>query len=288
MKSFELVTFLIWNLSVKIANRKSSKTRYSSYRRQNSSNDLENKPKERGVSAHARPQSAKDSSKHLSNKYSNNIVYGANWDYKDPGEFHKLRYSLAQNGDKQRRPSSAKRKDDNPLKMIQKDLKTPPEYTAASQLKSYNLEKNSFLDKVDPKEGIARSTRNSDNRYNTYELSKNKIYESRKSKERNESRKRSSSKDRVNESPKSKYTRNYGHKSNRSRSNKHGSRSNRSSDKHDDKHLAKTKSSSTIGHSSKISHHNTASLKFNNILKDMGAHCGVSQSTQFFNYKGKS
>ena len=175
---------------------------------------------------------------------------------------------MAQNGEKHRRPSSAKRKDDNPLKMIPKDLKIPPEYTAASQLKSYNLEKNSFLDKVDPKEGVTRSTRNSDSRYNTYELSKNKIYESHKSKERKESRKRSSSKDRMNESPKSKYTRNYGHKTNRSRSSKHGSRSNISSERHNEKSLTKTKSSAVLGQTSKNSYHNTTSLKF-------------------FNYKGK-
>jgi hypothetical protein len=156
-----------------------------------------------------------------------------------------------------------------------------------SQLKSYNFEKNSFLDKVDPKEGNIRTTRDVDTRYNNYELSKNKIYESRKSKERSESRKKSSSKDRVNKSPKSKYSRSYGQKSNRSRSSKHGSRVNKSIDKHSDKYLSKTKSSSAIAHSPKNSHHNTASLKFNNILKDMGAHCGVSQSTQFFNYKGK-
>jgi hypothetical protein len=161
-------------------------------------------------------------------------------------------------------------------------------------LKSYNLEKNSFLDKVDPKEGNIRTTRDVDTRHNNYELSKNKIYESRKSKERSDSRKersdsrkKTSSKDRANKSPKSKYSRSYGHKSNRSRSNKQGSGVNKSIDKQSDKYLSKTKSSSAITSSPKNSHQNTASLKFNNILKDMGAHCGVSQSTQFFNYKGK-
>lgn len=118
-----------------------------------------------------------------------------------------------------------------------------------------------------------RSSRNQEFKYTSYELSKNKIYESNRNVSR-ESRKRSSSRDRSKqESPKQqKYTKNYENRrsSHRSSSRKHSSRaSNRSSDKlADGGFLSKVKSTSNLGH--KYPH--TASLKFNNILKDMGGY----------------
>lgn len=95
--------------------KRGSKTRYSSYRRQNSSNNIESKPKERGASAHQRPRSAKDpGQKESTSKYTGGFSFGANCDYKNPEEFHKLRYSLANNQEnKTRRPSSARGKDDS-------------------------------------------------------------------------------------------------------------------------------------------------------------------------------
>lgn len=211
----------------------------------------------------------------------------SNCDYRNPEEFHQLRYSLAHNQGKPRRPSSAKRKDDNPLKNNQKEFKSAHEIKASHQLKSYQLDKNSFLDQVACKETASRPSRNEEYRYNSnYELKKNKIYESKRNSHR-ESRKRSSSKDRVAESPKTKNSRTRQDKNlNRSRSKNSGKYSNRSNDKHSDKYLQKAKSSSQLGHPLKSSHQNSTSLKFNNILKDMGAHCG-GHSTNFFNYTEK-
>lgn len=141
----------------------------------------------------------------------------------------------------------------------------------SSQFKSYNFDKNSFLDQFNENGNAERPTRNDEYRYSQQELKKNKIYESRKSSHR-ESRKRSNSRDRSNHSPKDKYSRNYPQKSlNRSRSSK-GKSMNKSIDKQSDKFMQKTKSSLNLGPSNKNYFHNTATLKFNNILKDMGAH----------------
>lgn len=99
----------------------------------------------------------------------------------------------------------------------EKEYRSAHDYKVSNQIKSYQLDKNSFLDQVASKDHTSRVSRNDDYKYHTqHELKKNKIYESRKSSHR-ESRKRSSSRDRVNESPK-KY-------SSRSRPEKHGHRS---------------------------------------------------------------
>lgn len=156
----------------------------------------------------------------------------------------------------------------------------------SSQFKSCNFDKNSFLDQFNENGHSDRPTRNEEYRFSQQELKKNKIYESRKSSHR-ESRKRSSSRDRSNNSPKSKYSRNYQQKSlNRSRSSK-GKSVNKSIDKQSDKFMQKTKSSLNIGNSKKNYFHNTATLKFNNILKDMGAHCSTSHPSNFFNYSDR-
>jgi len=150
-----------------LGSRKNSKTKHSSYRRQNSANELGFRHKERGSSAHVRnhvrPQSAKDPNlKSDDSRYKN---FSSNWDYKNPEEFHKLRHSLAHKKQKSRRPSSAKRKDENSLKENSKNLISTPEFKYTSQLKSSTIEKNSFLDNVASKETGTRPSRNSDNRY---------------------------------------------------------------------------------------------------------------------------
>ena len=272
---------------MRLGSKRSSKTRYSSYRRQNSSNNLESKPKERGTSAHQRPQSAKDPGQKDSNsKYAGGFAFGANCDYKNPEEFHKLRYSLAHNQEnKARRPSSARRKDDNPLKYSSNEVKPPQEYNLSNKIKSYYLDRDSFLNQIEMTENSSKPSGKEEYKFNHYELKKNKIYES-KNGERRESRKRSSSKDRTNEPHKSKYSHTYNQKNlNRSRSNKGSSRvSERSTDRNSDNYRHKSKSSADTTPTHKPSFHNTASLKFNNILRDMGAHAGSSSSSQFFNY----
>jgi hypothetical protein len=276
-------TFKIHNSN--LGNKRSNKPRYSSYRRQYSSNNIDTKYKERGSSAHSRPQTAKETTKDSQNKYNFSFAFNSNCDYKNPEEFHKLRYSLASN-EKAKRPSSAKRKDDNPLKSNEKEAETSHEYNMSSQFKPYNFDKNSFLDQFNENGRSGRPTKNEDYRFSQNELKKNKIYESRKSSHR-ESRKRSNSRDRSNSSPKSKYSRNYPQKSlNRSKSSK-GKSVNKSIDKQSEKFMQKTKSSLNIGSSNKNYFHNTATLKFNNILKDMGAHCSTGHPSSFFNYSDK-
>jgi len=280
-------TFSWIYLNFHIGNKKSSKTRYNLYQRQYSSNNVEEKQNTRGSSRSSRPQFAKDpSQKETSSKHTSNFALSSNWDYKNPEEFHKLRYSLASNTGKPKRPNSAKRKDDNPLNAIQNDYSSKHDYKVSNQVKAYNFDKNSFLDQFGSKDGWSRQPHNDELKYNQQELKKNKIYESRKSSHR-ESRKRSSSRDRTNESHKYKYS--SGSKNaNRSRSNKPSSKPrDKSNDKHSDKHMQKTKSSNNLGPNNKAYFHNTASLKFNNILKDMGAHWGPSQSTTFLNYSDK-
>lgn len=121
-------------------------------------------------------------------------------------------------------------------------------------------------------------------KFNHYELKKNKIYEA-KNTERRESRKRSSSRDRTNDSHNSKYSHTYNQKSlNRSRSNKGSSEQTTKYSRNSDTYRHKSKSSADTTPTHKPSFHNTASLKFNNILRDMGAHAGSSSSSQFFNY----
>lgn len=246
--------------------KRSSKTRYNSYKRQNSSKEFEYKQqKERGTSAYTRPHSAKDPNIGSGNRNAPISAFSAHCDYKDPDEFHKLRYSIANNGGaKTKRPSSAKRKNEN-------------------LLKNSNEYKNSFLDMV------AKSEANNDAKLNQYEVKKSKNYERKR--QNQDSRKRSSSKDRANESPKSKYSRNSQYKSlHKSRSRKENS--SRSSIKtqanESNRHISKTKSSADLESHDKQAHYNSTSLKFNSILKDMGVHSNTMSSPHLFKYTDKA
>lgn len=96
--------------------KKGSKGRYSSLQRQEMTDNVDTNKKERGSSALARTQSTKEYEKESRDKYTGSLVYNTNWDYKKPEEFHKLRYSFASNVEvKSKRPSSAKRKEENLL-----------------------------------------------------------------------------------------------------------------------------------------------------------------------------
>lgn len=250
----------------KSKSKRSSRTRYNSYKRQNSSKDLDHKPKERGSSAYTRPQSAKEHGSGAS-RQAPMSAFNPNYNYKNPDEFHKLRHSMA-NGSKPRRPSSAKNKNE-------------------SNFKSSDS-KHSFLDAVSKNEGDTRNV-NGDVKYSDYELKKAKHYESKRS--HPEGRKRSSSRDRPRQSPSGKYSRGPGYKnSHRSRSRKDSinKSNNKNTDVGSDRHMAKTRSSTDLKSSNKPSiYNNSTSLKFNNILKDMGAHSNSGSGANLFNYTDK-
>lgn len=250
--------------------KRSSRSRYDSYKRQNSSKDVEHKPKERASSGYTRPQSAKSPESGLTNRNAPSSAFNPNYNYKNPDEFHKLRHSMATQS-KPRRPSSAKRKNDNPLK-------------------ASNEYKHSFLDMVSKNETESRQPQqDSGAKYTEYDHKKVKGHESKRS--HHDGRKRSSSRDKPKESPHNKYSRGPGYKgSHRSRSRKDSvtrSSAKNSETDNSNRHIAKVRSSTDLKSSSKPQiYSNSTSMKFNNILKDMGVHSN-NTGPQMFNYTDK-
>ncbi|CAI2384275.1 unnamed protein product [Moneuplotes crassus] len=266
----------------KQASRRRSRGKKRSHSRENNREEVDHRHKERGSSAHARQQSAKDSGL----KFKENLKPGnSNCNYRNPDEFHKFRHSLGNKKDKSRRPSSAKRKGENPLKDSSSNQEASPEFDFNSK-SNYNTLKNQFLENIESKECTSRENRYAHSHFTHFDSSKTKMYESRKGSQR-EGKKRSSSRDRVKDSPKIKNSDRSQCKmrQNRSRSRKSDRRShNKSSNRSSDKQLQKVKPSKHGGNHSTKAFHHTASLKFTNILKDMSTPTGVAKSSQFFTY----
>jgi len=243
-------------------------------------NDLYLKRKERSLSAHLGTHPSSLSSKDHNLKYENRryTTVCSDWNYNDPENFHKFRYSQKQ---KSKRPSSVT-KNRVFMKEINNNSISPPEFKNKNKQKSLTS-KNLFLYNV-----ISKSQLKYQNYFGNLdsqnELSKNRIYEKRKSSNQWKNRKRSSSKGGIKESPTTKSSGKYFNKNKykRSKSNPNNKKSEqRFLAKSKDKYLSKARSSTAIGYSSKSSLPHTASLRLNNILKDMGTHFGVTSSSPF-------